>query len=46
MSFPPLCPAFGQDLANVHDATAQIERVLGAVERYAAELPEATGETW
>ena len=30
-----------KDLANVHDATAQIERVLGAVERYAAELPEA-----
>lgn len=30
----------GRDLANVHDATAQIERVLGAVERYAAELPE------
>jgi len=30
----------GRDLANVHDATANIERVLGAVERYASELPE------
>lgn len=30
----------GRDLANIHDATANIERVLGAVERYAAELPE------
>ncbi|CAJ1377234.1 unnamed protein product [Effrenium voratum] len=30
----------GRDLANVHTATASIERVLGAVERYASELPE------
>ena len=29
-----------QDLSNVAWATANIERVLGAVERYAEELPE------
>ena len=29
-----------RDLSQVHLATARIERVLGAVERYAAELPE------
>ena len=29
-----------QDLSNVALATASIERVLGAVERYAEELPE------
>lgn len=45
LGIPPLREfANVKDLANVHDATANIERVLGAVERYASELPEARGQ--
>ena len=47
LGIPPLREfANVKDLANVHDATANIERVLGAVERYASELPEARGQQW